>query len=87
MIGFYMKYSTGLKWVKTKHPMQKNICDALRNLVPFVQSKNREEHPWKNVTKSKNPPRVFFRFSKLYKWYQIAQGITYLQKISPNVEV
>ena len=26
------------------------ICDALRNLVPFVQFKKREKHPWRSVT-------------------------------------
>ena len=26
------------------------ICDVLRDLVPFVQSKKREKHPWRNVT-------------------------------------
>ena len=26
------------------------ICDALRDLVPFVQFKKREKHPWKSVT-------------------------------------
>ena len=29
------------------------ICDALRDLVPFVQFKKREKHPWRNVTFSK----------------------------------
>ena len=28
------------------------------------------------------PPQVYFMFLKLYKWYQIAQSITYL--ISPE---
>ena len=28
-----------------------------------------------NFTKSNTPPRVFFTFLKLYKWYQIAQNI------------
>ena len=28
-------------------------------------------------TKSNTPPCVFFTFFKLYKWYQIAQRITY----------
>ena len=27
----------------------KNKCDALRDLVPFVQFK-REKHPWRSVT-------------------------------------
>ena len=31
---------------------------------------------WK-FTKSKTPPWVFFKFCKLYKWYQIAQRIPY----------
>ena len=29
------------------------ICDVLRDLVPFVQFKKREKHPWKSVTFSK----------------------------------
>ena len=24
------------------------ICDALDQLVPFIQSKKREKHPWRN---------------------------------------
>ena len=30
-----------------------NICDALRDLVPFVQFKKSEKHPWRSVTFSK----------------------------------
>ena len=30
-----------------------NICDVLRDLVPFVQFKKREKHPWRSVTFSK----------------------------------
>ena len=30
-----------------------------------------------NLTKSNTPPWVFFTFFGLYKWYQIAQRITY----------
>ena len=30
-----------------------------------------------NFTKSNTPPWVFFTFLKLYKWYQIAQSVTY----------
>ena len=33
-----------------------------------------------NFTKSNTPPWVFFTFFKLYKWYQIAQSITYLSR-------
>ena len=55
-----------------------NICDALRDLVPFVQFKKREKHTWRSVTFSKvTPPWVFFTFFKLYKWHQITQRITY----------
>ena len=25
------------------------VCGALRDLVPFVQCKKREKHPWKSV--------------------------------------
>ena len=32
----------------------------------------------RNFTKSNTPPWVFFMFLKLYKWYQIAQRITYI---------
>ena len=30
-----------------------HICNALRDLLPFVQFKKREGHPWRNVTFSK----------------------------------
>ena len=30
-----------------------NICEALRDLIPFVQLKKREKHPWESVTYSK----------------------------------
>ena len=52
------------------------ICDVLRNLVPFVQSKKRKKQPWRSVTfslflacnfiKSNTPPWAFFKFFKLY---------------------
>ena len=29
------------------------IYDALRYLIPFVQFKKREKHPWRSVTLSK----------------------------------
>ena len=37
---------------------KKTICDALRDLVPFLQFKKREKHPWRRVgfsTKSNTP--------------------------------
>ena len=33
-----------------------------------------------NITKINTPPWMFFTFFKLYKWYQIAQHITYIRK-------
>ena len=67
------------------------ICDALRDSVPFVQFKKREKNPWRSVTFSKvagwKPATLvkvtllygcLSRFFKLYKWYQIAQNITYV---------
>ena len=70
--------------------MKSLIRDALRKLVPFVQFKKREKHPWRsvicskacNLTKSNTPPLVFLMFFKLYKWYQIAQNITYFSTFS-----
>ena len=52
--------------------------DTVRDMVPFVQFKKHEKHPWRSVNfcKINTPPWVFFTFFKLYKWYQIAQRIT-----------
>ena len=56
--------------------------DALRDLVPFAQFKNRENTHGRvrllasNFTKSITLPWVFFRFLQLYRWCQIAQRIT-----------
>ena len=63
------------------------VCDALRDLVPFVQLKKRERCPWEVLLLVKlllvklwlKPVTlVFFTFFKLCKWYQIAQSITFL---------
>ena len=35
-----------------------------------------------NFTKNNTRPWIFFRFLKLYKWYKIAQSITYVCKRS-----
>ena len=47
----------------------KDNCDALNDLVPFVQFKKREKHPWRSAdfsnTKINTPPWVFFTFFKL----------------------
>ena len=56
------------------------ISDILRDLVPFVQFKIRENAHGGMillVTKSNTSPWVFFTFLKLYKWYQIAQSVSY----------
>ena len=55
-------------------------CDALHDLVSFVQFKEREKSPWRSVAFIKvvnTPSWVFFTFFKLCKWYQIAERITY----------
>ena len=63
-----------------------NICDVLRDLVPFVQFEKREKHPWGSITFSRllackfaksNSLAWVFTFFKLYKWFQIVQRITY----------
>ena len=46
----FVKYYTKVRGVVGVLP---NICDALSDLVPFVQFKKRENHPWKSVTFSK----------------------------------
>ena len=63
-------------------------CGALRDLVPFVQFKKREnihggvltlvkfQASVYNFSKINTLPWVFFAFLKLYKWYQIAQRAT-----------
>ena len=44
------------------------ICDALRNLVPFVQFKKREKHLWGVLLlKAYTSSWVFFAFLKLCK--------------------
>ena len=37
----------------TKTQNKRPKCDALSDLVPFVQFKKREKHPWKSVNFSK----------------------------------
>ena len=52
-------------------------CDASRDLVPVVQFKNYEKHPWRKViSESVTPPWVFFTSLKFCKWYQIAQSVS-----------
>ena len=60
----------------------KDNCGALRDLLPFLQFKKREKHPWRSVNSACNfakintTPGVFFTFSKLCKWFKIAQHTT-----------
>ena len=37
----------------TCYEMSSIICDALRDLVPFAQFRNREKQPWSSVSFSK----------------------------------
>ena len=62
-----------------------NNYDALRSLVPFVQFKKREKHPWRSLTFSKITCNfnknntlqwMFLTFFKFYEWYQIAQSVS-----------
>ena len=39
-----------IKLIATQWSSYAYICDALRNLVPFLQFKQREKHPWSSVT-------------------------------------
>ena len=65
------------------------LRDTLRDSIPFLQFKKREEHPWGsvtlsmvaqalacNVTKNNTPQGVLFTFFKFHKWYQIAQYVS-----------
>ena len=38
---------------QTSSQILSRICDALRDLVPFVQFKKREKHPWGSVNFNK----------------------------------
>ena len=66
-----------------------NIRDALRDLVHLFNLRNLKNTHGEvlllvklqasacNFNESSTPSWVFFMFIKLYKWYQIAQRITY----------
>ena len=49
------------------------ICDALRDLVPFVQFTKREKHPWRSVN-----------FSKVAGWKPIYAANAPLRNIKMN---
>ena len=48
------------------------MCDLLRDLVPYVEFKEREKH---------SSLGVCFTILKSHKWYQIAQRISYLHNL------
>ena len=72
--------------------------NAFRDLVPFAQFKKREKHWWRSVTfsrvlflaeacnstKSNILPFLFFTFKELYKWYQMAESITFANVRKPH---
>ena len=43
------KHNIRLKW-PSELTQKKPLCDALRDFVPFGQSKKCEKHPWRSVT-------------------------------------
>ena len=45
-----------------------NIVDALRNFVPYVQFKKRENHPWRSDTFSKVAEACNFAKSNTAQW-------------------
>ena len=45
------------------------ICGALRDLVPFVQFKKREKHPWRSVNSSKVNNKLTILFSETSEIY------------------
>ena len=47
------KYNRIPALLDSKNNVLSTICDTLRDLSPFIQLKNREKHPWRNVTFSK----------------------------------
>ena len=47
------------------------ICDALRDLVPSVQFKEREKHPWRSVTLL----RVTLRYGRFSRFLNCTNGM------------
>ena len=90
-----------VKYTRIRFSLTRNFpCDALRDLVPFIQFKKHEKKNHAGVlilvklqkeacnsTKINTPAWVFFTFIKLYKCYQIAQRITYKNRIAESVLV
>ena len=51
-------------------------CDALSNLVSFVEKLKNMKNTHGGVFTSNTFSWVFFMFFKLYKWYQIALNVS-----------
>ena len=51
-----------------------NIFDVIRELVPFMQFKKCEKHPWRKVSFSKVLPN---RAKRLIQRYRIAEILNY----------
>ena len=54
------------------------ICVALRDLVPFVQFKKREKHPWTNGTKLRNASHITFNIFDIL--------LNFCQRFHPKLE-
>ena len=66
--------------------MEKLICGALRDFVPFVQFKEREKHPWRSVNFSKvgRPnPATLIKLTLLHGCFSCFSNCTNSTK-SPN---
>ena len=88
---FLRKYCVRAEWMIQRDYrtwLLHTNCDALRDLVPFVQFKKREKHPWRSVTFSKVAGYwMLFTFFNLYKWYQIAQRITINWNVREDIAI
>ena len=79
MSGIEQSHTMKLQWVKlNKYEMP---CAIWYHFYNLKNAKNTYKGTC-NFTKNNTPPWVFFTFFKLYKWYQIAQSITYSSLIA-----
>ena len=67
-------------WVVIQH------YDAMLEFVPFVQLKKPEKNHGGGLILVKQHSSVcIFTFLKLHKWYQIAQGVSYMVLLSSEI--
>ena len=52
---------------------QRAMCDALRDLVPLVQFKKREKHPWRSVHFK---PAILLKLTLLHGCYSLFKNCT-----------